>query len=182
MLYKSTSHKNKLYLQHRKRFQVCDMYTGEFLPCLQLWSNADEADLRVWLYCVPCEGREKLLDTDVYHIGLTIEPQQPETNIVVSYIQDCLEKDPISFCFKTSYKPSMLTLTCMVSQYNYNCTHSLYSLYNYICTGCDYVLFFQGMGFLSTFFQNASLIAGGSEAPESGGKVTLDKNDIAILA
>lgn len=28
------------------------MSTGEMLPCPQLWSNADEADLRVWLHCI----------------------------------------------------------------------------------------------------------------------------------
>ena len=51
--------------------------TGEILPCPMLWSNADEADLRVWLHCLHSRGTNKLLfspDTDVYHIGLTILP------------------------------------------------------------------------------------------------------------
>ena len=48
--------------------------TGEMLPCPMLWSNADEADLRVWLHCLHSPGINKLLfspDTDVYH-NLTI--------------------------------------------------------------------------------------------------------------
>ena len=45
--------------------------SGETLPCPQLWSNTDEADLRVWLHCVHSAGTQKLIfspDTDVYHV------------------------------------------------------------------------------------------------------------------
>lgn len=160
------------------------IYTGEILPCPQLWSNADEADLRVWLYCIHSAGSEKLIfspDTDIYHIGLTIASQRPETNIVIQltrtfregskflqlqYLPKALYTDPDLHGIPIELRPQ-----------------SLQSLY--VCTGCDYVSFFRGIGkvsFLSTFFQYASFIAGGTEAPGSIGEVTLDSNDPACLS
>ena len=44
------------------------------VPRPTLWTNADEADLHVWLHCMHSEGHRKLMfspDTDIYHIGLT---------------------------------------------------------------------------------------------------------------
>ena len=43
-----------------------------------LRSNADEADLRVWLHCANSQGRRKLIfspDTDVYHLVAQLIPQ-----------------------------------------------------------------------------------------------------------
>ena len=51
-----------------------------------LSSNADEADLRVWLHCKNSCGIHKLLyspDTDVYHIGLTVLSEIPEHEVIV---------------------------------------------------------------------------------------------------
>ena len=51
-----------------------------------LCSNADEADLRVWLHCKNSCGIHKLLyspDTDVYHIGLTALSEIPKHEVIV---------------------------------------------------------------------------------------------------
>ena len=51
-----------------------------------LCTNADEADLRVWLHCVKAAGVRKLVfspDTDVYHIGLTIVGGLQECDVIV---------------------------------------------------------------------------------------------------
>ena len=57
----------------------CDVFvtdvTGETTKCPHLWTNANEGDLMVWLHCIHSEGRRVLvvsMDTDVYHIGLTV--------------------------------------------------------------------------------------------------------------
>ena len=55
----------------------------------------------------------------------------------------------------------------------------------YMCTGCDYISFFVGMGkvsFLSTFYQYASFIAGGTDAPGNIGEVNLDPDSLALLS
>ena len=158
---------------------------GETLPCPQLWSNADEADLRVWLHYVHSAGTQKLIfspDTDVYHIGLTIAPRLPGAEIVLQltktfregskflllrkFLLEALYSDPVLHRIPIDLRPQ-----------------ALQSLY--VCTGCDYVSFFRGMGkvsFLSTFFQYASFIAGGTEAPGSIGEVTLDPNSPTCLS
>ena len=158
--------------------------SGETLPYPQLWSNADEADLRVWLHCVHSAGTQKLIfspDTDVYHIGLTVAPRLPGAEIVLQLTKtfregskflllrnllEALYSDPNLHGIPIDLRPQAL--------------QSLYA-----CTGCDYVSFFRGMGkvsFLSTYFQYASFIAGGTEAPGSIGEVTLDPNSPACLS
>ena len=60
--------------------------TGKKLPCPRLWTNANEADQRVWLHCVHSCGTRKLIfspDTDVYHVGLTVAPLIPRSEIFV---------------------------------------------------------------------------------------------------
>ena len=55
----------------------------------------------------------------------------------------------------------------------------------YISTGCDYVSFFTGIGkasFMSTFFQHASFIAGGTDPPGSIGEFSLDAQSPAMLS
>lgn len=59
---------------------------SETLPCPQLWTNADEANMRLRLHCAHSAGTKKLIfspDTDVYHVGLTIAPWLSGTEIVV---------------------------------------------------------------------------------------------------
>ena len=51
-----------------------------------LFTNADEADLRVWLHCKNSCGVHKLIyspDTDVYHIGLYVLSEIPEHDVIV---------------------------------------------------------------------------------------------------
>ena len=59
---------------------------GDKQLCPSLWSNAEEADLRVCLHCVHSAGTRKLLfspDTDVYHVGLTVASRVPSSHIIV---------------------------------------------------------------------------------------------------
>ena len=61
------------------------------VPRSTLWSNADEADLRVLLHCMHSQGYHKLifsLDTDVYHIGLTVISLIPDTQVMVQLSKD----------------------------------------------------------------------------------------------
>ena len=47
--------------------------------CPAITSNADEADLRVWLHCKHSQGTKVLIyspDTDIYHIGMTKIPSE----------------------------------------------------------------------------------------------------------
>ena len=47
---------------------------GEPQPEPKLWSNAEEADTRIWLHCTNSRANRILVescDTDVYHIGIT---------------------------------------------------------------------------------------------------------------
>ena len=49
-------------------------------------SDADEADLKVWLHCQMSSGKKKLIfspDTDIYHIGLTVVKTMPDAEIIV---------------------------------------------------------------------------------------------------
>ena len=59
-----------------------------------LRSNADEADLRVWLHCVHSQGQRKLIfspDTDVYHLGLTIAQRIPQSEILLQLSKSLVE-------------------------------------------------------------------------------------------
>ena len=158
--------------------------TGKMLPCPMLWSNADEADLRVWLHCLHSPGINKLLfspDTDVYHIGLTVLPHLPAAKAVVQLSKSF--KDGSKFLWLNKVNEALLTdpdLHGVPQEYRLQALQSLY-----VCTGCDYVSFFAGMGkasFLSTFFQYAAFIAGGSEAPGSIGDVSLDTSSPSCLS
>ena len=59
---------------------------GHREPRPNLWTNADEADLRVWLHCLHSSGTRKLifsLDTDVYHIGLTLTHIMTTSDVII---------------------------------------------------------------------------------------------------
>lgn len=65
-------------------FSVGPSRSRELQP--ELYTNADEADLRVWLDCKNSFGQHKLIyspDTDVYHIGLSEAPKMPDCDIIV---------------------------------------------------------------------------------------------------
>ena len=55
----------------------------------------------------------------------------------------------------------------------------------FVCTGCDYISYFANIGkasFLSTLFQYASFIAGGSDPPGSIGDIQPDHTHSAIYS
>ncbi len=100
-------------------------------------SNADEADMRIWLHSLHSVGNRILVfspDTDVYHIGLTqlqgkhiiiqlskslkVSPKLLDLNALL----DALEKDPDLSSIQISFKAQVL--------------QSLF-----VCTGCDYTSF-----------------------------------------
>ena len=162
----------------------CATSSGERLPCPQLWTNADEADLRVWLHCVHSAGTRKLIfspDTDVYHAGLTVAPLIPESEIIVQLsktfkegskflhmnrLLQALQSDPDLFRIPPLIRPQAIQTL-------------------YVCTGCDYVSFFAGMGkvtFLSSFYKYASFIAGYNDTCGSIGEVNLDTDSSSCLS
>ena len=162
----------------------CVTSSGEKLSCPQLWTNADEADLRVWLHCVHSAGRRKLIfspDTDVYHAGLTVVPLLPESEIIVQLSKTFKEGSKFLHMNRLLQAlrsdPDLLGLPPLIRP------QALQTLY--VCTGCDYVSFFAGMGkvtFLSTFYQYASFIAGGTDTCGSIGEVSLDTDSSACLS
>ena len=131
----------------------------------------------MWLHCIHSTGTQKLIfspDTDVYHVWL----------VFVSLLQGMEIVIQLTKTFREGSK--FLLLHHMLQALHSNPDlqgipsalrpRALQSLY--VCAGCDYVSFFRGMGkvsFMSTFFQYASFIAVGSEAPGSIGDVTLDE-------
>ena len=141
-----------------------------------LSTNADEADLRVWLHCQRACGVHKLLyspDTDVYHIGLSIVGGLQECDVIIQlskYTDDrarylhmtnmitALTKDPDLSEIHIQTRPQVLQSI-------------------YVATGCDYTSFFNGLGkvtFLATFFQHAAFIAGRNSPPGTIGEMSLD--------
>ena len=162
----------------------CVTSSGEKLSCPQLWTNADEADLRVWLHCVHSAGRRKLIfspDTDVYHAGLTVVPLLPESEIIVQLSKTFKEGSKFLHMNRLLQAlrsdPDLLGLPPLIRP------QALQTLY--VCTGCDYVSFFAGMGkvtFLSTFYQYASFIAGGTDTCGSIGEVSLDTDSSPCLS
>ena len=100
--------------------------SGETLSCPQLWSNADEADLRVLSHCVHSAVTQKLIfspDTDMYHIGLTI------ARSLLGGRNCCTTNENLPRGIKistfTQHEALYSDLTYMVSQSI--CTHRLYN-------------------------------------------------------
>ena len=157
---------------------------GEKQLCPSLWSNTEEADLRVWLHCVHSAGTKKLIfspDTDVYHVGLTVASSIPSCHMIVqfsrSYKEGAKFLDINNLLQALQNDPDLHGIPCQLRP------QALHSLY--VCTGCDYISFFVGMGkvsFLTTFYQYASFIAGGTDPPGSIGEVNLDPDSPALLS
>ena len=75
-----------------------------------LWTNADEADVQIWLHCIHSFGRRKLIfspDTDVYHIGLTAVQHIPEAEVIVQLSRSY----NVDAKFLSLHKPFTTTLT-----------------------------------------------------------------------
>ena len=138
-------------------------------------TNADEADLRVWLHCVKAAGVCKLVyspDTDIYHIGLTI----------VGELQEC---DVVQLSKYTDDRARYLHINKMMTVQTNDSDISEVPLEErpqviqsiYVATGCNYTSFFNGIGkvsFLATFYQHASFITGENGPPGSIGQISLD--------
>ena len=127
-----------------------------------LSSNANEADLRVWLHCQCSYGTKKLIfspDTDVYHIGLTIARVIPSCDIMIQLNKSTMEDQKYihlnGLLQALDTDPDLATTNCATRP------QILQSLY--VSTGCDYISYFQGIGkisFLATFFNMSTLLLG----------------------
>ena len=143
----------------------CCTRAGQQCMREDLITDADKADLRVWLHCKHSCGVNKLIfspDTDVYHIGLPLMQSFEECHIIIqlnkhTHDKACyldmnnliaaMENDPDLSQIPPHLRPQVLQTI-------------------YICTGCDYTSFFNGIGkvsFLSTIFQHATFIAAHTE-------------------
>ena len=141
-----------------------------------LCTNADEADLRVWLHCQKSCGVNKLLyspDTDVYHIGLSVVGALDECDVI---IQVSKYTDEMARYLHMTNMLSALSKDPDLSEIHIQSRPQvLQSIY--IATGCDYTSFFNRLGkvtFLATFFQHEAFIAGRNSPPGSMGEMSMD--------
>jgi len=85
-LHQTQIHSNQEFVSNIAQSAYVTTSDSTKVPRPILWSNADEADLHVWLHCMHSQGYCKLIcspDTDVYHIGLTVISQIPNTQVIV---------------------------------------------------------------------------------------------------
>ena len=128
-------------------------------PDHSLYCTAEEADNRVWLHALTSSGSHTLVcspDTDIYHIGLPLMSRYPcEVVIQLSAIAS-LEHRFLSLtqlCTAHNNDPDLATVPCEV--------RPNLSQFLSICSGCDYVLFFVGLGkatFLRICLQHSDFI------------------------
>lgn len=154
---------------------------GELLQRPSYYTNMEEADMRIWLHCVHCAGRNILIyspDTDVYHVGTGLQLNkhvivQLSRSLISSprlldlnELLNAIDKDPDLSGIPSELRPQ-----------------AFQSLY--VCSGCDYVSFFAGIGkssFLSTFYQYGSFIAGGIDQLGSLGKISPNPSDPSLYS
>ena len=131
-------------------------------PCPMYTSNAEETDTRIWLHCRHSNCNNILIlspDTDIYHIGLTLNHQKDVVVRTSTYnsrelsflhlpaLVDALTNDPDL----SSIEPALLPQIFQTL---------------FVATGCDYTSFFSGIGkstFLRYFSQHSQFITGGQE-------------------
>ena len=124
------------------------------------YSNAEEADNRIWRYAVQCNALIYSRDTDVYNIGLSHMSLKPGTTyfiqlnlqhsdekkcININNLQIALQKDPDLSNLPQGREFCKILQTLFIS------------------TGCDYISYFKFIGkatILNNFFQYASFICG----------------------
>ena len=155
----------------------------EKLPRPCYYSNADESDTRVWLHCIHAVGPRKLIyspDTDVYQIGLTMQPILRQSHVLVQQSKSTTNSpkfiDMAALCNGIKLDSDLSAV-----QEEHRC-QSIQSLY--VSTDCDYVSFFTGLGkasFLSAFFQYAKFIASGDPIG-SIGHTQMDEPDASFLS
>ena len=151
-------------------------------PCY--FSNAEEADTRVWLHTKHSTGERKLIyspDTDVYHIGLT------SANLV--------SHDVIIQLSTVGRELKLLHLNKLKSALNTDPElHSIpiekrseiFLQVVYVSTGCDFTSFFSGIGkvtFLKAFYRYSSFITTpGQYTPGSLADVSPESNGVLAFA
>ena len=99
-----------------------------------LWTNANEADIRVWLHCLHSSGQRVLIfspDTDVYHVGLTAVSQDNSCDMIVQLSKSLTEGG--KFLRLNLLKEALSDLEAIPVQLRPQCLQSLY-----VSTGCDY--------------------------------------------
>ena len=135
------------------------------LPAFNVFSNAEEADTRVWLHAGKSNARKILIfspDTDTYHIGMTASSVNLITKEVMIQINpttkplrllslhglgDAVSRDPDMF--DIPHEERLATLQSL-----------------YVLTGCDFTSFFSQISksfFATTFFRFAAFICANTE-------------------
>ena len=137
------------------------------LPAFNVFSNAEEADTRVWLHASKSNARNILIfspDTDTYHVGMTTSSVNLITTEVMIQINPTTK--PLSYRLLSlhglanaiSRDPDM----CDIPHEERLAT--LQSLY--VLTGCDFTSFFAQISksfFITTFFRFAAFICANTE-------------------
>ena len=129
----------------------------------EYYSNAEEADNRIWQHAVQCHANVILIyspDTDVYNIGLSHLSQRPNTTYVIQL--NMPHSDEKSYININNLKLALTRDSDLgnLSQGNELC-QILQSLF--ISTGSDYISYLKFIGkatVLNNFFQFASFICG----------------------
>ena len=150
-------------------------------PCY--FSNAEEADTRVWLHTKHSTGERKLIyspDTDVYHIGLTSANLVSHDVIIqlstvgrelkllhLNKLKSALNTDPELHSIPIEKRSEILQVV-------------------YVSTGCDFTSFFSGIGkvtFLKAFYRYSSFITTpGQYTPGSLADVSPESNGVLAFA
>ena len=150
-------------------------------PCY--FSNAEEADTRVWLHTKHSTGERKLIyspDTDVYHIGLTSANLVSHDVIIqlstvgrelkllhLNKLKSALNTDPELHSIPIEKRSEILQVV-------------------YVSTGCDFTSFFSGIGkvtFLKAFYRYSSFITTpGQYTPGSLANVSPESNGVLAFA
>ena len=126
--------------------------------------NAEETDTRIWLHVRKTTCEQILVlspDTDVYHIGITMEDVAETKDVVV-------QTNPMnSRQLKYVHIAALIKAFSNDPDLSHIDSISLPQIFQtlYVCTGCDYTSFFSHVGkatFLRYFFQYASFITGRS--------------------
>ena len=131
-------------------------------PHTQYYSNALEADMRIWTHVIHTEQQQVLVyspDTDVYNIGLTITTDK-----------ECIVQVNLPHTAETKYVHlHNLTLALLsdpdLGSIPRNELNPVLQML-YICSGCDYISYFVGYGkaaFFNVFYQHATFISGNAE-------------------
>ena len=118
-------------------------------------SNADEADLRVWLHCKNSCGIHKFLyspDTDVYHIGLTVLSEIPEHEVIVQLSK---QTDDRARYLNMKALIAALGMDPDLSQIPLTRPQLLQSLY--VATGSDYTSFLMALERLASWQHSSNM-------------------------